>query len=294
LKKSAQATASPLWDRNKASPSGRCLRGLSGCLLRAGLSFGLASLLLVCVCGACVVLTACDQRKVANAPVDEEAPLVAEIEADNSVAARKKLAAFRHQQAAEVLADPSALANQSTVELATSKAVSATLLDPDDALHWLLRGALYNRLSVWDERASVMAEAALNRAVELNPNLAEAWLELAVLHLVNLREQNALNAFERAIEESPALASPTVVGQMCAIYALAGESERGRDFLQEAAARTPDAPALAVGLAILLMDAGDSEGAVNQAESVVALEPVGTPEHEYAAKLLEEWKAGKP
>lgn len=255
------------------------------------------------LCLACVVLSACDPPKVAKVvadqeattlEVDEEAALMAAVEADDSAATRGELASLRHRQAAEILVAPAAEVSQETVELATARAVSSTLLAPDDALHWLLRGVLYNRLSVWDERASVMAEEALNRAVELNPNLAEAWLELALLHAVNLREQNALNAFERAIEQSPALASPTVVGQMCALYALAEEGERGVDFFQEASAGTPDAPALAVGLAILLMDTGDQEGAVNQAESVVAVVPAGTPEHDYAAKLLEEWKEIKP
>ncbi len=247
---------------------------------------------------ASLLLAACGpgggSPKASTRPVDEEAALVAEVEAGPSAAKSAALAAVRHQRAARVLADPAALASRSAMEEATARAVSATELEPDAAAHWHLRGVLYNRLSEWDERAVVMAEAALNRAVELNPGLAEAWVDLAGLHAVNLREQNALHCFERAIEESPALASPAVVGVMCTLYTLAGEEDRGRDFFQEAAAKTPDAPALGVGLAMLLRATGDEEGAVNEAEAVATLVAVGTPEHEYATRLLAEWRAGKP
>jgi hypothetical protein len=39
---------------------------------------------------------------------------------------------------------------------------------------------------------------------------------------------------------------------------------------------------------------GDREAALSQARDILLIEEAGTPEHDYAAKLVAEWEGAKP
>ncbi len=78
------------------------------------------------------------------------------------------------------------------------------------------------------------------------------------------------------------------------MYAANDEGFRGVDFFEAQYAANPEVSALGVGRAIMLNYLGDREAALSQARDILLIEDAGSPERDYAAKLVSEWEGAKP
>jgi len=93
------------------------------------------------------------------------------------------------------------------LELATEAFTTAVELDPQFALAWVnladstLLLARYGTLS--DDDAMPIREKAVERALQLDSQLGEAYSTLAQIHSDNLRYEQAEAAYQRSIELSP-------------------------------------------------------------------------------------------
>jgi tetratricopeptide (TPR) repeat protein len=207
---------------------------------------------------------------------------------------RKRLAAARHDRAFMVLDHPKKEPDKKALEEAVAYAQSAARLEPGNAGHWFLTGLLFRELAGKDKRAAVMAEQALRQSVDIDPEYAAGWLELGLMMVGQERGWEAMTALENTLESDPARTALVAVGPLCAMYAMNDEGPRGAGFFRELYAKNPEVSALGVGSAIMLDALGDREAAIGQARDVMILEAAGTPEHDYAAKLVKEWEGVKP
>lgn len=207
---------------------------------------------------------------------------------------RARLAAVRHAHAFAILDKAQTEPGKKALEEAVAYAKSATVLEPGNANYWFQTGLLFRKLAALDERAAAMAEQALRQAVEVDPEHAASWLELGLMMAAQERAREAMTALERALENDPARTASAATGLLCAMYALNDEGFRGIDFFQELYASNPEVSGLGVGAAIMFDYLGDREAALEQARDVMHIEEAGTPEHAYAAKLVNEWEGKKP
>ncbi|MHB1082248.1 MAG: tetratricopeptide repeat protein [Prosthecobacter sp.] len=214
--------------------------------------------------------------------------------ADASPENRHTMAVVRHDHAFAILDQPQREPDQAALEEAVGYARSASALEPGNAAHLFLTGLLYQELAPFDERALVMAEKMFTQAVDADAEYAAAWLELGLLMAAQDRGMEAISALENALENDPAGSAAHAVGPLCAEYASNDEGYRGVDFFESQYAANPEVSALGVGRAIMLNYLGDREAALSQARDILLIEEAGTPEHEYAAKLVAEWEGAKP
>jgi tetratricopeptide (TPR) repeat protein len=214
--------------------------------------------------------------------------------ADASPENRHQMAVVRHDHAFAILDQPQREPDQAALEEAVAYARSASALEPDNASHLFLTGLLYQELAQFDERAVVMAEKMFTQAVDVDAEHAAAWLELGLLMAAQDRGMEAITALEHALESDPAASAVHAVGPLCAEYAANDEGYRGVDFFEAQYAANPEISALGVGHAIMLNYLGDREAALSQARDILLIEEAGTPEHDYAAKLVAEWEGAKP
>jgi len=214
--------------------------------------------------------------------------------ADASPENRHTMAVVRHDHAFAILDQPQREPDKAALEEAVGYARSASALEPRNASHLFLTGLLYQELSQFDKRAQVMAEKMFTQAVDVDAEHAAAWLELGLLMAAQDRGMEAISALENALENDPAGSAAHAVGPLCAMYAANDEGYRGVDFFEAQYAANPEVSALGVGRAIMLKYLGDREAALSQARDILLIEAAGTPEHDYAAKLVAEWEGGKP
>ncbi|MCB1274931.1 MAG: tetratricopeptide repeat protein [Prosthecobacter sp.] len=207
---------------------------------------------------------------------------------------RTKLASARHDHAFAILDNERREPDQPALEEAVAYARSAAILEPENVSHWFLTGVLFRELGAFDERALVMAEKMFTQALEVDQEHAATWLELGLMLAEQDRPIEAIPALEHAVEYDPARAGSEVIGRLCALYAASDEGFRGVDFFQEQYAANPEVSALGVGRALMLDCLGDREAALSQAQDIVLIEDAGTQEHDYAAKLVAEWKGDAP
>ena len=213
---------------------------------------------------------------------------------NDSPETRAPLAGARHDRAFAILNDPKIAVNKEALEEAAAYAKSATELEPEDPGHWFLMGLVFRELGKREVRARVMAEHTLRHSVDLDPEYAPAWLELSLMMMEQERGWEAMTSFEQAIENDPLMNARVAVGPLTAMYALNDEGPRGLDFFQEVYAANPEVSALGIGVAIMLDHMGDRKAALAQAHNIMLVEEPGTPEYDYAAKLVAEWEGTKP
>ncbi|MCF7789867.1 MAG: tetratricopeptide repeat protein [Prosthecobacter sp.] len=213
---------------------------------------------------------------------------------DASLENRHTMAVVRHDHAFAILDHPQRELDKAALEEAVGYARSASALEPGNAAHLFLTGLLYQELAEFDERALVMAEKMFTQAVEVDAEHAAAWLELGLMMAAQDRGMEAISALEHALESDPAASASHAVGPLCAEYAANDEGYRGVDFFEEQYAANPEVTALGVGHAIMLNYLGDRAAALSEARDILLIEEAGTPEHDYAAKLVAEWEGEKP
>jgi tetratricopeptide (TPR) repeat protein len=138
--------------------------------------------------------------------------------------------------------------------------------NPKLAEPWLLEGALY-----WANRKTNQAEAAMSKAIELDPSLPGAYLALARLYLSAHQEQQALEHLNALVSKTNDVTAMLEIGQ---IQQEAGKFDQARDAYEKLVAFAPEfAPALN-NLAFLYSDHyGNLEKAAQMAERARKLSP---------------------
>ncbi len=135
-----------------------------------------------------------------------------------------------------------------------------------DARYYTYRAGVLLNVGRVDE-----ASQAIDRALALNPDAAEALAERAVIAVVQNRRADALADARRAVELDPASA-PARIALSYALQA-SFDLEAARATLREAAAHTPDNALVQARLAELELSFGNLDAAEAAAERAVALAP---------------------
>ncbi|HLV88656.1 MAG TPA: tetratricopeptide repeat protein [Candidatus Sulfotelmatobacter sp.] len=105
-------------------------------------------------------------------------------------------------------------------------------LHPDNAqANYYYAVALWKRSKNQGTReADAQIESLLNRAVRLDPNLAEAYLQLGILHSEERKLSNATSEFQQAVKLSPKLEEAHY--RLVQVYRETGQSDRAKAELQ--------------------------------------------------------------
>ena len=130
-----------------------------------------------------------------------------------------------------------ALANYHAVNNAMGPALAAMQkalqLDPNRADSYLNMALLQMRVEQWDA-----AEASYRKAVELNPKSTNALVSLGNFYQVRGRFPEAEQQFRRAIESAPA--DPEPRGSLARLYLAENKFSQAEEFLKQARKDFPD------------------------------------------------------
>jgi tetratricopeptide (TPR) repeat protein len=180
--------------------------------------------------------------------------------------ARARLSAALREQADADLAAGDKDASDQDLKLALAQAQSAAALNPDDAQTQLIWGGILVR-----QNDSAAAVEHLRQAVQIDPNLIEAHMELATTLLSLKQFKPALVPLDAALAQN---------SQSSSIHRMLGEAYEGIGDIKRAAAEDNEAIRLDpqnfkahTQLANLLAKAGDIRGAIAQMVVVVQLRP---------------------
>jgi tetratricopeptide (TPR) repeat protein len=135
-----------------------------------------------------------------------------------------------------------------------------------DARYWTYRAGVLLNVGQVDE-----AQAAIARALALDPDAGEALAQRAIIAIVQNRPDEALADARRAAELSPDSGAAAVALS----YALQAsfQLEQARDVLREATKRTPENALVFARLSEIEQSLGDLRAAQRAAERAVALAP---------------------
>ena len=152
--------------------------------------------------------------------------------------------------------------------------------DPTSALAWAGLAYGYGELGhspFPEEDAYPRAKAAADRALELDPDLAEAHLAIAVYRLYYEWDfEGAEEAFQRALEINPSLVSAHY--HLAWLYELRGMDDEALRFGEKTKELDPLSPFYSGWLASQYRDAGMYDEAIEEAQSTLRLRrgyPVG-------------------
>ena len=149
--------------------------------------------------------------------------------------------------------------------------------DPDYALAWT---GLADTLVVIEEygfaeSGSLLPEArrAIDRALEIDPNLAEAHASYGLLHThQDVRQgQIAIDAFERAVEINPGYAS--VYHWESWMRLIVGQGQRALEKSRRAVELNPLSPEALSNVALGLVAVGEPEAAIREARRATDIQP---------------------
>jgi adenylate cyclase len=145
--------------------------------------------------------------------------------------------------------------------------------DPTSALAWAGLAYGYGELGhspFPEEDAYPRAKAAADRALELDPDLAEAHLAVAVYRMYYEWDfEGAEEAFQRAIEISPSLVNAHY--HLAWLYELRGMDEEALRFGEKTKELDPLSPFYSGWLASQYRDAGMYDEAIEEAEATLRL-----------------------
>ena len=122
--------------------------------------------------------------------------------------------------------------------LASAAIDRALALDADLSEGWTAKGVLMNSWSFDPSRIEELMPV-FERAVALNPNNADALMELSYLYFRQNREQEAEQMMRRAYDVDPL--APNIVGSMAMFLKERGEDARSAEMIRELEALDPDA-----------------------------------------------------
>lgn len=222
------------------------------------------------------------ETPVATAPAPQPAPPnPAETRA---MAFRQFTTALEALEIFEKTRQPEALAK------ALEAAEQATQLDAAVPDYWRTLGYAYSLGAKASHVAAVMAENALEKAIQLNPSETAARMLLAGLLIERGSHSRALDNLEAALERKLDLAASAVIADMCRAYIIDRQAPRGARFLAAMAGKYPKAPAVRLGLAMMLNETGRKAEALPLLERVAADPQATQADAEHARALLKDWK----
>lgn len=169
-------------------------------------------------------------------------------------------------------------------------AEEATRLDATVADYWRTLGYAYALGAKASHLAGVMAENALEKAIELDPSETAARMLLARLLIERDSHSRALDNLEAALERKGDLAASAVIADMCRAYLIDRQAPRGARFLAALAAKHPKAAAIRLGLAVMLNETGRKAEALPLLERIAADPQATQADAEHARALLKDWK----
>lgn len=92
---------------------------------------------------------------------------------------------------------------QNTLAFAISEARKNIAEHPLDYLPYLYLGRLLNYQAIYEPKAALEAETALDKAVELNPYYPRIYYEIGQVQIIRDEYQNALATYKKALELNP-------------------------------------------------------------------------------------------
>lgn len=173
---------------------------------------------------------------------------------------------------------------------ALEAAGEATQLDATVADYWRTLGYAYSLGAKASHVAAVMAENALEKAIQIDPGETAARMLLARLLIERGSHSRALDTLEAALERKLDLAASAVIADMCRAYIIDRQAPRGARFLAALATKYPKAPAVRLGLAVMLNETGRKAEALPLLEQVAADPQATQADAEHARTLLKDWK----
>ena len=144
---------------------------------------------------------------------------------------------------------------------AKAAAERALALDPELAEAYVSLGGLH--MLAWNLPE---AERLVGRARELNPNLADAYLVLGRVYSAEGRMEDAITAFRRAAELNPL--APRILDNLAAQLDFAGRYAEGWEVIERASALQPDGSQIQCYRARLLTHLGRRDEALQQARAL--------------------------
>ncbi len=116
---------------------------------------------------------------------------------------------------------------------------------------------LYLTGNAWLEAGQVdSARIWLNRALERNPQLTEAWIKLGLLHARNLRDpEQGLKYFDKALETDPDNAE--ALENKAIVLAITGRTEEALQYFLKALDQNPGNPNLLTNIGNAYLELGD-------------------------------------
>lgn len=218
------------------------------------------------------------------APTPQPAPAPANPAETKAAAFRAFTAALEALDAFEKAHQPEALAK------ALEAAGQATELDATVADYWRTLGYAYSLGAKASHVAGVMAENALEKAIQLDPAETAARMLLARLLIERGSHSRALDNLEAALDRRLDLAASAVIADLCRAYIIDRQAPRGARFLAALATKYPKAPAVRLGLAVMLNETGRKAEALPLLERVAADPQATQADAEHARALLKDWK----
>jgi tetratricopeptide (TPR) repeat protein len=139
-------------------------------------------------------------------------------------------------------------------------------MDPNYSEYYLERGGLHLKCERFAE-----AERDLRRAIELSPPYAEAWTDLGQCYRAAGRMDEAVAAYDRALDLDPHVGLARV-GRAEAMLEL-GELEAAVADYTLALEREPDQPLVLAGRAVAHFEAGRPAAALDDLDRAITLAP---------------------
>ena len=159
-------------------------------------------------------------------------------------------------------------------------------LDPDFALAYVGLADTYT-LQVWSagfpqDEMSAKSELAINKALELDDRLGEAYASLGLIKII-IDPQSAEAAFKRALELNPSYASAH--HWYSNVLRNLGRHEEALAHIKVAVELDPRSAIIKHRLASTYVDLGRYDEAMVQFESIIAIDPAFSPAYEGVASL---------
>jgi tetratricopeptide (TPR) repeat protein len=130
----------------------------------------------------------------------------------------------------------------------------------------------YLAVAYWTEKQKLDdAEALLRRVVEIAPDFAIAWMNLAMVQLERLRYLESIDSYLEATRLEPK--NPAAWGGLGNAYARANYQEKSAEAFARAVELNPDAHNLHMGYAHVLKTLGDQKGALKAYRAAIAAKP---------------------
>jgi|GEM_PF-4677281 len=220
-----------------------------------------------------------------------ELDVIEEIKKDPNRANIEELAAMRYQYALSLTKMAAKKNDEDLQKLSLVYAKSATELAPNNPDYWSFLGQIYDRIGRDGEMTGIMAEDALQKAVELSPENNMFRLLLGQSFYRHGDFSSALAQFETALKRDSKKISPPITATMCSAYIMDSQYARGVDFFNGILDKQPDADSIRIALAILAYRQKNSKQAFEELDRVVKRKGASEENRTFALTLLTEWKS---